>query len=154
MTCPPNLDEPPFEPKCPELPVLDSYRGSFPQSYWDLWPKKELNSTPAPWISPTKLKSVALSMGYPHMEAVNKVADSLAAGVGNGARGAGRLNAQGRNLTSFFEHGRKALDALCDWVHKGLMAGPFKRYLKLDVLNRSYASKKLGLHLMTNKNYS
>ena len=122
---------PPFEPKVPSIPRLDNYRGVLPDEYWAHWPRKELDWTPKPWISPTKLRSLALSVGFPDLDRVMKVADQLENGFRIGARGQGRTNAEGRNLQSFYVEGYKASDAIADWIQKGLMTGPFDRLVRV-----------------------
>ena len=117
----------PFVPKCSYIPKLESYRGVLPPEYWATWPRKELDPVPRPWISPTRLRSFAMSIGFPDMQWVNRVADSLENGFRIGARGQGRANAEGKNLKSFYEEGFKAADAVADWITKGLMTGPFDR---------------------------
>ena len=72
-----------------------------------------------------------MSIGFPDMQWVNRVADSLENGFRIGARGQGRANAEGKNLKSFYEEGYKAADAVADWITKGLMTGPFDRLVTL-----------------------
>ena len=66
-------------------------------------------------------------MGFPHMDRVVKIAEDLRSGVRNGAQGAGRLPSTGRNLSSFYEHGVKSIDAVAKWVFDGLVTGPLNR---------------------------
>ena len=109
---PPDLPVKDFTPKVPQVPKLPSYHGDLPPSYWQCWPRNDLDYTPHPWIDPVALQQLATSLQYPDLTHVNYVAKNLTNGWRIGATGAGRLHAIGHNLSSFFEHGYK------EWIPK------------------------------------
>ena len=117
----------PFSPKCPEIPVLEDYHGSFPDEHWDLWPKYRPSVwKPESWISGDKLVSEAKRVRLDNMTNVYKAA-GIVAGAETGVRGAGRYPTCGKNQDSAYTHGRLLSDALGAWVKAGLMAGPYER---------------------------
>ena len=56
---PPKPADKVFRPKNPELEVLESYEGDFPDSYWDKWTKKELSDRAVSWVDPVRLREEA-----------------------------------------------------------------------------------------------
>ena len=96
---------PKFVPKQPRIPELLTYKGVFPDSYWDKWPINPLKDTPDPWIKPSKLWDVGLSSGYPNVPELAHICSWLSNGAPVGARGAARLPAHGSNLKGMEIHG-------------------------------------------------
>ena len=116
-----------FTPKCPEIPVLDDYRGRFSDEHWGKWPSYRPNDwTPDSWVSGDKLVSEARQVKLDDMTNVFRAAE-IVAGAETGVRGAGRLPTCGRNQESAYTHGKLLSDALGAWVKAGLMAGPYER---------------------------
>ena len=121
-------DPKPFCPKCPEIPVLESYRGRFPDSHWDSWPSyKPSGWSPESWISGEKLVAEARRVRMDNMTNVYKAAE-IVRGAETGVRGAGRYATFGKNQESAYLHGKLLSDALGAWVKAGLMAGPYERH--------------------------
>ena len=116
-----------FSPKCPEIPVLDDYRGRFSDEHWGKWPSyRPSDWTPDSWVSGEKLVSEARRVRLDDMTNVFLAAE-IVAGAETGVRGAGRLPTCGRNQESAYTHGKLLSDALGAWVKAGLMAGPYER---------------------------
>ena len=116
-----------FLPTHPNLPVLSSYRGKLPQSYWDKWIKRTYQSLlpVKSWISPKELKSIAEEIGYPTSDAqLKRVLERLAHGADIGCRGNGRLPTRSKNSASAYQYGERVADALQSWVTEGLCFGP------------------------------
>ena len=128
MERPPPPQQLDFTPKLPLIPQLRSYRGLLPDDYWSTWPSSPLSWTPASWIDSNALYSLAREIDFPDMHNVINLANELRSGVKNGAQGAGRLPAHGKNLSSFYDNGFRAADAIASWVNDKLVAGPLDRY--------------------------
>ena len=133
MTRPAPPQQMDFSPKLPKIPQLESYKGSLPEDYWSTWPHSPLSWIPSSWINSDALCSLAEEIHFPDMHTINSLAAGLKSGVTNGARGAGRLPAHGKNLSSFYDNGYRAADAIASWVHDKLIAGPLDRLVRFIV---------------------
>ena len=75
-----------------QLPVLRSYKGDLPNSYWANWTKRsyeELKENKS-WISPTRLLEIAQEVGYTGYEKnLLRTIDRLTMVQKLGARGMG-----------------------------------------------------------------
>ena len=122
---PPKPADKVFRPKNPELEVLESYEGDFPDSYWDRWTKKELSDRAVSWVDPVRLREEAekanIDPGW-----VGKVCERLANGADTGCRGMGRAPTREKNSSTAAANGRKLADTLQSWIKAGILAGPFK----------------------------
>ena len=116
-----------WKPKCPMLPILDDYSGLAPPGYWDLWPK----NTPtdiynrSSWISHAELNALAQELKYPLPLNLAWAVKTLKEGADIGVEGAGRLAFAGKNYATAVAGGKLLCDAMCDWVSKGLVLGPY-----------------------------
>ena len=112
------------------IPELEVYEGTLPESYWRTWTKKtyeELQSTKS-WISPNKLMTVARAVGYTGREGrIKRAMDRLQYGADIGCRGDGRLPTERQNSRSATEFGVRVADSLQGWIEDGLCFGPMGR---------------------------
>ena len=145
MTRPAPPQQLDFSPKLPQIPQLESYKGSLPEDYWSTWPHSPLSWTPSSWINSDALCSLAEEIHFPDMHTIYSLAAGLKSGVTNGARGAGRLPAHGKNLSSFYDNGYRAADAIASWVHDKLIAGPLDRLVRF-IVNGCYLLLILPLY--------
>ena len=121
---PPPFQPPVYERKFPKLPILPSYRGTFSQEFWQLWPENK-TLIPNPWISPKALLDMAHTLGYKNLPALQKAVDILTKGAALGVTEAGRVPWVGENYATAFEHGHLVSDTICEWLDQGVMSGPW-----------------------------
>lgn len=127
LTKPEQIPARQFVPKYPELDQLDSYRGDLGEQYWSKWPVVQFTRVPASWIDGDEMVRLARELKHPDMARVSRVASWLKQGADLGARGAGRLPAEGVNQESCYEHGFEMLDALRAWTESKTVIGPLRR---------------------------
>ena len=74
-----------FVPKLPELPKLDSYKGSFSQSFWDKFPVNRQESwDPESWISGDTLLEEAIRAGVDNLTDARAAREILVNGADTG----------------------------------------------------------------------
>ena len=99
------LIPPPVEFKAKfNLPKLKDYRGSFPQTYWAKWRKRNIEEIlpNKSWVSPTSLQNLAERAGYHDLSRLNRVMRRLEEGADIGCSGRGRLPTKTKNTESAF----------------------------------------------------
>ena len=114
-----------FRAKNPEIGVLESYEGSFPDTYWDKWTKRELSDKPESWLKPGVVEQLAKEVNI-DQDWINKTCSRLANGADIGCRGKGREPTRERNSPSAEAEGERLADTLQSWVKAGIVAGPFR----------------------------
>ena len=107
-----------FVQKHKELPVLSTYCGRLPGSYWGKWKRRSYGSlTPArSWVCPDKVAKLASTLGYKDIDRLTRVTQRLREGADLGCRGAARLPTRMPNSPSVVEYGLRLADSLQDWV--------------------------------------
>lgn len=120
---------PPFVKNHPEVPSLECYEGEYSDEFWSKWPRVPLPKKANSPIIVNAYERHCKSSGV-DSELLDRVVTNLREGAQLGARGAGRLPAQGKNLKNFYALGEKSLDAMCTWLHSDppFMAGPFREH--------------------------
>ena len=84
-TRPPVPEAKTFVPKLPELPRLDSYKGSFSQSFWDKFPVNRQESwDPESWISGDTLLEEAIRAGVDNLTDARAAREILVNGADTG----------------------------------------------------------------------
>ena len=114
-----------FIPKNKEIPVLKSYGGTLPDSYWAHWTKRSFE-TVAPatsWVDPRKLRNLARRIGY-KSNRLTRVLKQLSEGAKIGCKGDARLPTKMPNSKSALVYGERVADSLQDWIKEGIAFGP------------------------------
>ena len=123
----PRAPEPkPFRKRFPEVQTRKSYKGTFEESFWDNWPKKEIPDRHETWIDKGKLQMEAKKANYGGTKLVKTLA-WLEEGVELGCLGDARKQTISSNHESAFEYGERITDALRGWIEDGICAGPYKK---------------------------
>jgi len=112
----------------PEIPTLDSYSGSAPESFWEKFPKTGLPSQIQTKINTEvldeKIEAVKSKM-LPHQFARAKKALNF---LRYGAPAYQKISLPGckvSNTPSTAEYGADVADTIASWVKKGFASGPF-----------------------------
>ena len=114
-----------FKAKNPEIGVLENYEGSFPDSYWEKWTKRELSDKPESWVKPGILATLAEEVNI-DQDWIDITCSRLANGADIGCRGMGREPTREKNSPSAAAEGERLADTLQSWVKSGIVAGPFR----------------------------
>ena len=115
-----------FKPKFPSLPVLESYEGGAPPSFWQEFPVNLVQPAKAA-VDYKKLRAMALEAGFKDLATLEAVCKDLKFGADIGCKGDFRLPSSATNAKSALLAGRQVSDALADWVTKGFVYGPVQR---------------------------
>jgi len=119
---------PPANFKCPEIPILQSYKITPPAYFWAKFPARPLPNKPNTPVNIEALQSILKS----HSSSLPLAQQLLAQKVVNELQhGVDAL--QTRHLPaaiipssgSVLDHGPVFTDAVANWVKKGFVAGPF-----------------------------
>ena len=79
---PPRPPRKTFQPKCPELPLLQTYAGEAPKSFWDKFPVNRNIHGKSPYVmNPDRLVELAEEAGVLDMELAHKVANDIRCGA-------------------------------------------------------------------------
>ena len=74
-----------FTPKCPELPKLSTYEGSFPTDFWKFFPcNRPLSWDPSSWISGERLLDEAVEAGVDNLTDARRAKVILTEGADTG----------------------------------------------------------------------
>ena len=109
------------------IPTLSSYKGKFPQSYWDNFTKRDLRTKPESWISTEKLQEVARRVNHKNKKELEVAENILTHGADLACVGSARLGTKMRNAPSCFEYGERVMDSMEDWLQQDLAAGPLTK---------------------------
>ena len=107
-----------FKAKNPEIGVLENYEGSFPDSYWEKWTKRELSDKPESWVKPGILATLAEEVNI-DQDWIDITCSRLANGADIGCRGMGREPTREKNSPSAAAEGERLADTLQSWVKSG-----------------------------------
>jgi len=114
--------------KCPEVPVLQSYKFPAPPAFWSNFPAKPLPTDPATPVNCEILLKLVHSLGKsfskPQLCRVNLLIQDLSTGV-TVPFSAPLPAIVVPNSVSVLAHGRQFTDTLAYWVKCGFVAGPF-----------------------------
>ena len=122
---PPKPADKPFKQKNPELGILNSYEGKFPDSYWAKWTRLELSEKATSWVNPELLREEAEAVGI-DQHWIDTNCQRLIMGADIGCRGQGRAPTRGKNSPTAAQEGVRLADSLQTWVKTGIVAGPFR----------------------------
>ena len=105
-----------WKPKCPNLPILESYSKTLPASYWMNWNKLAFEQAlpTSSWVSSKMLKELSYIAGYQDSNRLERVCKRLDQGADIGCRGRGRLPTVSPNAISAYEYGARVADSLQD----------------------------------------
>jgi len=125
---PPQPRPPTANMKCPELPILRSYKITPPASFWSKFPSRPLPTKPSTPVNVPVLQSLIKTheSSFPAAQRIlaEKVLNELTHGVD--ALQTSRLpGAIVPNSGSVLEHGPTFTDVVAHWIKKGFVAGPF-----------------------------
>ena len=125
---PEEVITPDYKYKYKQLPILESYEGTFPEEYWSHWDTNPYNPAVKSWVDPDKLLHEAQTSDYQDTNRLAKAVEMLRNGATLGTTGNSRLPSSVRNSRSVWEQGAgpKVADTLHDWVTKGIVFGPIK----------------------------
>lgn len=116
-----------FTKKFPNIPTRTDYTGTFEESYWDNFTKKEINLKPESWICADSLTKLAREVGYEDEENLQWVRQTLTNGANLGCEGNARLGTKGRNSKTVNEYGDRLADSLQQWLVDNLACGPLTK---------------------------
>ena len=94
------------------IPTLSSYKGKFPQSYWENFTKRDLRTKPESWISTEKLQEVARRVNHKNKKELEVAENILTHGADLACVGSARLGTKMRNAPSCFEYGERVMDSM------------------------------------------
>ena len=97
---PPQLPEPAFRKRFPEVPKLDNYE-DIPEWYWDHWPVNPLPTEVRGYVDHETLRTRCKAAGV-SSPMVDTVCDRLRDGADIGARGQGTTKLTATNHQGFF----------------------------------------------------
>ena len=109
------------------LPVLESYSGVIPDTYWGAWEKRSYEDlTPTKsWICPDKLDALAKKLDYTDVNGrLARAKIRLSKGARIGCEGPSRLPTRHPNSKTAVEYGARVADSLQSWIKEGLCFGP------------------------------
>ena len=110
-----------------DLPVLDSYFGPLPDSYWDTWTKLRWEDVVhESWVNHATLWEVCSTAGVYDTGLLRNVCNYIENGALIGCRGKARWPTIGRNSNSVAEHGAQIMDAIQGWICDGICVGPLR----------------------------
>ena len=120
---PDEVITPDYKYKYKQLPILESYEGTFPEEYWSHWDTNPYDPAVMSWVDPDKLLYEAQTSDYQDTNRLAKAVEMLRNGATLGTTGNSRLPSSVRNSRSVWEHGAgpKVADTLHDWVTKGIV---------------------------------
>ena len=126
MTVPTAPPPKPFNKIHKQIKTREDYRGAFEEEFWETFPKNNLPSKHESWICADTLEAEAKKVGYNTKE-LAKTLKWIRDGVELGCSGDSRKATSMPNMTSAYEYGERVTDAIAEWVHSGIAAGPFTR---------------------------
>jgi hypothetical protein len=120
---PPVPDPKKFIPKY-NLPPVADYRANAKRDFWNAFPVNHSLTGTSP-VSATRLKSWANAVGCADRDRLNSVCKNLENGADIGCKGEARNPTICGNASSAYDCGAQVTDAVADWIHQGIAAGPF-----------------------------
>jgi hypothetical protein len=116
------------KPKCPEIPILDSYR--FPPSpgFWHHFPSHPLPTAPTTPINIPVLEEIIGSVHHKMTSGQKERARTLISDLQNGVSLPLKDDLpmlRDKNSPSVLAHGQEFTDIVGSWVKSGYVAGPF-----------------------------
>ena len=111
-----------FKPKH-NLPILESYTGDAPDSYWASF-KSNLRMPASSLVKAGVLRRLALEQGFDDLVVLELACKDLEFGADIGCEGRYREPSRATNAPSAYAEGVKVSDAICDWLHLGFAYGP------------------------------
>jgi hypothetical protein len=112
-----------FKPKCPDIPIRESYEGEFEDSWWAEFPVN-LTCPGESLIKEKQLRKLANTLGCTDKARLERVCKRLIEGANIGCVGACRNPTRSSNASSAYQYGREVTDAIAVWVKKGFAYGP------------------------------
>jgi len=125
---PPPPRPPAAKAKCPEIPVLASYKITPPASFWAKFPARPLPTTPTTPVNIQGLESLVSDFEHELPLAQKLLADKVIYELKHGVDALQTKHIPGdiiANSGSVLEHGQLFTDTLAHWIKKGFVAGPF-----------------------------
>ena len=126
--------------KCPSYKypaLLEKLVNGQPGSteFWEEFPVNH-DWTPPYHIDETLLMNTAVELDYPHLRKVEDVCKEIVTGVDQGVDWATYLHTESENNPSVIsaEWEPSMVDAVADWVKRGVAAGPFITRPRLSTL--------------------
>ena len=110
-----------FKPKN-NLPALNSYKGSAPDSFWDIFPSNYVQPAP-PSINAVKLERLAIECGFKDKGLLGAILNDVKYGAVIGCRGHFRDPSFSSNAPSAYEDGEKVTDAIASWAVSNFVYG-------------------------------
>jgi hypothetical protein len=110
-----------FTPKC-NLPPLDSYKGKFPDGFWD--PCTTAGTQHAGLIDGEALHEMAAGVHQIDRQRLDRVVQRAKFGADIGCKGIFRTPTSSSNAPDAYVNGRQVTDAVGTWIQKGLVHGP------------------------------
>jgi hypothetical protein len=114
--------------KCPEIPVLKSYKVTPPASFWEKFPARPLPTKPASPVNIQALQSLLIANNESLPLSQQLLAQKVLHELEHGVDALQTRHLPGEiipNSRSVLEHGAVFTDLVAHWIKKGFVAGPF-----------------------------